>query len=241
MKKYTEKDFDEKVEKAVDKYLNKKAQQQLQKGYFHHHNECIIDKLVEKEKLMTSIANIFTEVAKITCNKLVEPIKQQIDQLESDLAKIKELVIKSFNQFTPVMRSVGVSEKVIESGKQIEIEEIDRVRKKLQNHDNMISLLMDTQAQLKQTLQIFNNSDDIQQKLLSQFDDKIYQLKQELNDTKVNDTVRQVKEKCNACWVVLGDVNERVEKMQKYLDEQIEKKKSGRGLLQKAASYIKAT
>ncbi|CAD8104139.1 unnamed protein product [Paramecium primaurelia] len=241
MKKYTEKDFDEKVEKAVDKYLNKKAQQQQQKGYFHHHNECIIDKLVEKEKLMTSIANIFTEVAKITCNELVEPIKQQIDQLESDLAKIKELVIKSFNQFTPVMRSVGVSEKVIESGKQIEIEEIDRVRKKLQNHDNMISLLMDTQAQLKQTLQIFNNSDDIQQKLLSQFEDKIYQLKQELNDTKVNDTVRQVKEKCNACWVVLGDVNERVEKMQKYLDEQIEKKKSGGGLLQKAASYIKAT
>ncbi|CAD8196522.1 unnamed protein product [Paramecium octaurelia] len=46
--------------------------------------------------------------------------------------------------------------------------------------------------------------------------------------------------KCNACWVVLGDVNERVEKMQKYLDEQMEKKKSG-GLLQKAASYIKAS
>ncbi|CAD8196520.1 unnamed protein product [Paramecium octaurelia] len=145
MKKYTEKEFEEKVEIAVDKYLSKKAQQQQQKGYFHHHNECIIDKLVEKEKLMTSIANIFTEVAKITCNELVEPIKQQIDQLESDLAKIKELVIKSFNQFTPVMRSVGVPEKVIENGKQIETEEIDRVRKKLQNHDNMISLLMDTQ------------------------------------------------------------------------------------------------
>lgn len=36
-------------------------------------------------------------------------------------------------------------EKVLENGKQIEIEELERIRKKLNNHDNMINLLMDTQ------------------------------------------------------------------------------------------------
>lgn len=72
-------------------------------------------------------------------------------QLEEDLGKVKELVIKSFNnvnnilmvQISPTMNNVPV-DKLIEGGKQIEIEELERFRKKLNNHDNMISLLMDT-------------------------------------------------------------------------------------------------
>lgn len=47
-------------------------------------------------------------------------------------------------QITPTMNNVPV-EKMIEGGKQIEIEELERFRKKLNNHDSMISLLMDTQ------------------------------------------------------------------------------------------------